>query len=107
LRRRGEVPDVNLDGRLVQVDYRAPLALAQGQRNVQNVLSWIESVAAMGAGASEAVNLPAAARFLGHALGVPSDLIRNPVPAPQPKEKQHEPVPAPQGTAGTAAVGTA
>lgn len=29
LRRRGEVPDVNLDGRFVQVDWRAPLALAQ------------------------------------------------------------------------------
>jgi hypothetical protein len=90
LRRRGEVPDVNLDGRFVQIDYRAPLALAQGQRNVQNVLSWIESVAAMGPEAASAVNLPAAARFLGQALGVPSDLIRNPVPLPL-KETKHDP----------------
>ncbi len=76
LRRRGEVPDIALDGRLVAVDYRSPLARAQGQRNVQNTLTWITSVLAMGPEAAQTVNLPAAARFLGEALSVPSDLIR-------------------------------
>lgn len=76
LRRRGEVPDIALDGRLVAVDYRSPLARAQGQRNVQNTLTWITSVLAMGPEAAQSVNLPAAARFLGEALAVPSDLIR-------------------------------
>ena len=77
LRRRGEVPDIALDGRLVSVDYRSPLARAQGQRNVQNTLSWINTVLSMGPEASLSVDLPAAARFLGEALAVPSDLIRN------------------------------
>lgn len=81
LRRRGEVPDIALDGRLVEVDYRSPLARAQGQRNVQNTLSWINSVLAMGPEAALAVNLPQAARFLGDALGVPSDLIRKEPPS--------------------------
>ncbi len=76
LRRRGEVPDISLDGRLVQVDYRSPLARSQGQRNIQNTLSWISSVASMGPEASSTVDFPAAARFLGEALAVPSDLIR-------------------------------
>ncbi len=80
LRRRGEVPDIQLDGRLVALDYRAPLARAQGQRNVQNILSWIQSVGAMGGAAMEAVDLPAAARHLGDALGVPVHLIRQPLP---------------------------
>ena len=80
LRRRGEVPDVNIDGRLVELDYRSPLALSQGQRNVQNTLSWVNSVAAMGAAGLDAVNLPEVARYLGNALGVPSDLIRNELP---------------------------
>lgn len=80
LRRRGEVPDIAIDGRLVELDYRAPLARAQGQRNVQNTLSWIQSVLAMGSEASSAINLPEAARFLGEALGVPSDLIRKEMP---------------------------
>ena len=54
-----------------------PLARAQGQRNVQNTLSWLQAVQAMGPEALAAVNLPQAARFLGDALGVPSDLILN------------------------------
>ncbi len=77
LRRRGEVPDISLDGRLVSVDYRSPLARSQGQRNVQNTLSWINSVLAMGGEAAMSIDLPAAARFLGEALAVPSDLIRS------------------------------
>lgn len=80
LKRRGEVPDINLDGRLVVVDYRSPLARSQGQKNVQNTLSWISSVLSMGPEASSAINLPQAARFLGDALGVPSDLIRKDIP---------------------------
>lgn len=80
LKRRGEVPDIALDGRLVMVDYRSPLARSQGQRNVQNTLGWINSVLAMGPEAAQAVDLARAARFLGEALGVPSDLIRNELP---------------------------
>ena len=80
LKRRGEIPDIELDGRLVVVDYRSPLARNQGQQNVQNTLSWISSVLAMGPEASTAINLPQAARFIGDALGVPSDLIRKDIP---------------------------
>lgn len=76
LKRRGEVPDIDLDGRYVMVDYRSPLARSQAQRNVQNTLSWINSVMAMGPEAQAAMNLPKAARYLGDVLGVPSDLIR-------------------------------
>ncbi len=80
LKRRGEVPDIELDGRLVSVDYRSPLARDQGQRNVQNTLSWIASILSMGPEAAAAVNLPEAAKFLGDALGVPSNLIRKDIP---------------------------
>lgn len=75
LKRRGEIPDITLDGRLVMVDYRSPLARAQGQRNVQNTLSWINTALGMGAEGAASVNIPQAVRFLGDALGVPSDLI--------------------------------
>lgn len=81
LKRRGEVPNVSLDGRYVSLDYRSPLARAQGQRNVQNTLSWISSVMAMGQEASGAVNFAEAARFLGNAMGVPSNLIKNELPS--------------------------
>lgn len=77
LRRRGEVPDIALDGRLVAVDYRSPLARAQGQRNVQNTLSWLNTVLGMGTDGAMSVDVPAAVRFLAEALAVPSDLVRN------------------------------
>ncbi|MEM6781025.1 MAG: portal protein [Pseudomonadota bacterium] len=80
LRRRGEIPDIALDGRYVALDYRSPLARAQAQRSVQNTLTWINAVIGMGPEAAGAVNLPRATRHLGEALGVPSDLIRNALP---------------------------
>ncbi len=100
LRRRGEVPDISIDGRLVTLDYRSPLARAQGQRNVQNTLFWIESVLAMGPSAMSAVNLPQAARVLGDALGVPSDLILNELPPL--KETINEKLPSPETYSGPA-----
>lgn len=111
LRRRGEVPDVNIDGRLVTLDYRSPLARSQGQRNVQNTLFWLQAVQAMGAEALSAVNLPQAARVLGDALGVPSDLISNQLPVmkelPHVHQSKDNPGPAApvDGAAGLAAAG--
>ncbi|MFA5592591.1 MAG: portal protein [Micavibrio sp.] len=75
LRRRGEIPDIALDGRFVALDYRAPLARAQAQRNVQNIVTWMNSVTAMGPEAASVIDMKRAARFLGEALGVPSDLM--------------------------------
>lgn len=74
--RRGEVPDIALDGRLVSVDYRSPLARSQGQRNVQNTISWLNTVLSMGAQAAQNIDLAAATRFLGEALAVPSDIMK-------------------------------
>lgn len=75
LRRRGEIPDLALDGRIVALDYRSPLARAQAQNNVQNILSWMNASIGLGQAAQEAVDFPASIRFLGEALGVPSNLI--------------------------------
>ena len=62
LRRRGEVPDIAIDGRTVQLDYRSPLARAQGQRSVQNTINWITTTMAMGPEAQAAIDLAAAHR---------------------------------------------
>lgn len=92
LRRRGEVPDVAIDGRTVQLDYRSPLARAQGQRGVQNTINWITTTLGMGAEAAIAIDLPEAARFIGESLGVPSDLIRKDLSQITQKEtKDHVP----------------
>lgn len=84
LRARGEVADLAIDGRLVQLQYRSPLAQAQGQRDAQAILGWIEAAAALGPEALAAVDLPAAARWLGGRFGVPEELIRPPPEAAPP-----------------------
>jgi len=75
LRRRGEIPDIELDGRYVALDYRSPLARVQGQKNVQNILLWLETMGSMGATASLSVDVPKTVKHLADALGVPNDLI--------------------------------
>jgi hypothetical protein len=75
LRRRGEIPDIELDGRYVALDYRSPLARVQGQKNVQNILLWLESLSSMGPTATLSVDVPKTAKHLADALGVPNDLI--------------------------------
>ena len=78
LRRRGEVPDLALDGRIVEIDYRSPLARSMSQEHVQPTLSWLQSVQSMGPEALASVDLSQAARYLGEALGVPANLMRDP-----------------------------
>ncbi len=92
LRRRGEVPDVNLDGRFVQIDYRAPLALAQGP--AQHAKRAVMDRIRVGDGPRRRRSRQPARRRgdFGQALGVPSDLIRNDVsPLTTTKEKKHDP----------------
>lgn len=78
LRRRGEVPDLAIDGRVVEIDYRSPLARAQAQRHVQTTLNWLQAVQAMGPQAMATIDLPQAALSIGEALGIPSHLMRDP-----------------------------
>ncbi len=78
LRRRGEVPDLAIDGRIVEIDYRSPLAKSMSQRHVQTTLNWLQGVQSLGAEAMQSIDTIRAARYLGEALGVPTDLIKNP-----------------------------
>ena len=76
LRRRGEIPDIRIDGRLIALRYRSPLAQAAAQAEARATLTWLGAVAGLGPEALAAVDLPEAARHLGRALGVPAALIR-------------------------------
>lgn len=78
LRRRGEIVDLRIDGRVVDLLYQSPLARTQGQADAQNALTWLTSVAGLGPAAADAVDGAAAARWLGRTLGVPAELIREP-----------------------------
>ena len=77
LGRRGEIPDITLDGRTVTLQYRSPLARSQARDDVQNTLMWLETSAQLGPEAMQAVNVPATTRWLGERLGVPGQLVRD------------------------------
>ncbi len=79
LKRRGEIPDIALDGRYVMLDFRSPLARMQGRGHVQSVMTFLNSVNAIGGDAASKIDTDKAVRFLGEALGVPKDLIRQEV----------------------------
>lgn len=75
LRRRGELPDIRVDGRLVDLQYRSPLARQQAREDARNTLMWLEAVGALGPEAQRVVDPAAIARWLGRAMGVPGDLL--------------------------------
>ena len=77
LRRRGEIPEISLDGRTVDLQYKSPLARTQARQDVQETLLWLETTAQMGAQAAGVVDQPATARWLGDRLGVPGHLMRD------------------------------
>ena len=80
LRRRGEIPDIRIDGRTVEIQYRSPLAQDQTSRQVQNVSAWLNLLGQMGPEAMAVLDVAAAARWSGQAMGVPPDLITDTPP---------------------------
>lgn len=75
LRRRGSILNFDLDGKVVDLQYKSPLALAQARKDVSNISDWINLVSAWGIDGVAAVNLFEAAKSLGKTLNVPANLI--------------------------------
>lgn len=88
LRRRGEIPDLVIDGREVDLQYRSPLAQSQAQRDARNMLTWLSSLSQLGPDALAAIDPAAAARWLGRSFNVPADIIR---PAASPSGGENGP----------------
>lgn len=78
LARRGEIAEVRIDGRLVQLEYRSPLARTQARQDANDVLAWLGAVQALGPEAMRTVDAVAVARRLARAYGVPGNLMREP-----------------------------
>jgi hypothetical protein len=76
LRRRGEIPEIALDGRVAELHWRSPLARAQAREDVRNTLLWLEQVGRLGPAAQAVLDAPAAARWLARSLGVSGELVR-------------------------------
>lgn len=75
LRRRGDIRNFDLDGKIVDLQYKSPLALVQARKDVGNISEWINLVATLGEQGMSAVNFFEAAKWLGKTLSVPANLI--------------------------------
>ncbi len=82
LRRRGEIPDLVVDGRTVDLQYLSPLAQTQAQRAARGLLTWLSSLPLLGPEAARAVDAAAAARWLGRSFNVPAEVMRPLYPFP-------------------------
>lgn len=80
LRRRGEVMNFEIDGKIVDLQYKSPLALAQARKDVSNIADWVNMVANWGEGSILAVNMFETAKWLGKTLNVPANLINETLP---------------------------
>ncbi len=80
LRRRGEIPDIRIDGRTVELQHRSPLAQTQAREDASNLHTWIALLGQLGPGAQAALDPFAAAQWSARALGVPSELVRSQPP---------------------------
>ena len=76
---RGEIPDLVIDGRMLALDYRSPLARAQSQRDVQATLSWLQTARQYGDTGLQSMDIPATLHYLARALGVPPHLVQAPL----------------------------
>ncbi|WP_299440063.1 portal protein [uncultured Rhodospira sp.] len=83
LRRRGEIPPIRLDGRLVDLSHASPLAQQQRMTDAQTTLTWIDAVRGLGDGGARVIDAEGAARWLARTLGVPDAALR-PVAPPGP-----------------------
>ena len=79
LKRRGEIPELYIDGRLIDVQYKSPLARQQQAADAQSALNWITHISKLGTEASDCVNLKAFVRWLAQQLNVPMELLNNPI----------------------------
>ncbi len=75
LRRRGDILNFDLDGKIVDLQYKSPLAMLQARADVSNISEWVSMVSMLGVGGLGAVNMFEAAKTIGRILNVPAQLI--------------------------------
>lgn len=79
LRRRGEIPEIFLDGHLLKISYKSTRAEKQAQIDANNALLWLTSVAKLGETGLQHIDMGAFIRWLGEKLSVPESVIQTPI----------------------------
>lgn len=76
LRKRGEIPDLYIDGRFVKIAYQSGRAKKQAEKDANNALTWLGEIAKLGDSALAEVDIPAFVKWLGQKLNIPDSLFK-------------------------------
>ena len=82
LRKRGEVPDVYIDGRYLKIVYQSGRAQKQAEKDANNALMWLSEIAKLGESALSEIDVPAFVKWLGKKLNIPETLFKQEQSAP-------------------------
>jgi len=88
--RRGELPDMPLDGDVVQLRHSAPLAQLPKRVQAGQAMDWLSRIATLGPEALGEVDMPHMVRWLADQFGVPDHLLRPMMPVLPPVEPSLE-----------------
>lgn len=78
LMRRGEIPQMLIDGRQIMIADRSPIAMAEAQNDVQSAIELVTAADQLGADALAQLDTIAIIRHLAQRLGVPSEMMMTP-----------------------------
>lgn len=79
LRKRGEIPEIFLDGQILTVSYKSPRAEIQARKQAQDALSWLNAIKGLGENALTQLDTAKIMRWIGEKLALPADFIKESV----------------------------
>lgn len=77
LKRRGEISFSNIDGRLVELQYKSPLATNQSKIEAMSLINILTQVSAYGELANSVIDFSEAIKWIGKSLSLPPQIIKN------------------------------
>ena len=75
LRKRGEIPDIYIDGQYIKISYQSQRAQKQAKANADNGLVWLNEIAKLGEAALSQIDIPAFVKWLGKNLQIPDSIF--------------------------------
>jgi len=82
LRKRGEIPDIFIDGHYLKIAYQSQRAEKQAKLNAQNGLAWLGEISKLGEAALSQIDIPAFIKWLGHNLNIPESVFNKEISVP-------------------------
>lgn len=77
LRKRGEIPDLFIDGRYLKITYQSGRSEKQAEKEAANALTWLGEIAKLGENALAEIDVPAFVKWLGEKLNIPTALFKS------------------------------